>query len=392
MKIKSSGRNNDDPRRTMIEQLFLDGQIIDYSTPDNNIDKNPLLPDKFTSTDVIPSMDSYDSANRTFKYLDDDILSSNITLFPRNLTESYTIHLCLFSINTDLQTPFLEFMFSKEDALYTFPHGELDMKAMQETASLTKIQPTIENDDGDDSSIEESNQVDVEFLTQCGEIFNKTISIPDVDMQSRYRGFLEDEELTNQLYVFFDCTGLNIHIKEEKFRTGEYTMAIVDELNNGRINDIEIEPNILQIFNNNPFTMVINTYNGVSVPIPIIAYMCSQTDDDNTYVNEYYNDNADNEYGTLNLIYPMVTHAKFGDIYMFTKVPLNGDYNRVKRFAVFYDKVTDEEDQGEEGEEESSEEGEEDSNIELDENVVFTFQDNNQTYYGTYSFETFTQL
>jgi hypothetical protein len=286
------------------------------------------------------------------------------------------------------------------------------------------------------------------------------------------------------LYVFFDCTGLNIETHSDKFQTGEYIMAIVDELNSGRINNVEINSDVLQIFNNNPFTKIINSVGGEPVPCPVISYLCTKNEDE-TYANEYYT--AENGYDNISLIVPVVAHAKFDDIYMFSKSPLTGEYNNIKRFALFYDKTEDdvenmdneeddeesiesgeeesvesgeeesvesgEEESVESGEEESMESGEEESvesgeeesiesgeeesvesgeeesleeesvesgeeeslleesidgessesgsgssdessalELELEENAVFTFKENEQTYYGTYSLESFTEL
>jgi len=419
------------------------------------------------------------------------------------LAETYTIHLCLFSINTDLHTPFLQFMFSKTDYFYQLPSAELDMAAIQKSTSTEAIQPKLETDgsiDGDESDeddeYDESSGVDAEFLSQCGDLLKKTVSMSEMDLHSLYRGFLEDDQNENRLYVFFDCTGLNIETHSDKFQTGEYIMAIVDELNTGRINNVEINSDVLQIFNNNPFTKIINSVGGEPVPCPVISYLCTKNEDE-TYANEYYS--AENGYDNISLIVPVVAHAKFDDIYMFSKSPLTGEYNNIKRFALFYDKTEDdvenmdneeddeesvesgeeesiesgeeesvesvesgeeesiesgeeesvesiesgEEESVESGEEESIESGEEESiesneeesleeesvesseeesleesidgessesgsvssesgssssdessalELELEENAVFTFKENEQTYYGTYSLETFTEL
>ena len=475
--------------RAFINKNFL------TETPVNNIrpepaadaDTDPFLPAKTPSMHDMTRPTTKTPATAEYKYLDDVILSNNLVLFPRNLTETYTIHLCLFSINTDLHTPFLQFMFSKTDSVYQFPTAELDMAAIQQSTSTEAIQPKLEtegsvggDESDDDNEYDEASGVDAEFLSQCSDLLQKTVSIPDMDMQSLYRGFLEDDQTANQLYVFFDCTGLNIETHSDKFQTGEYIMAIVDELTAGRINNVEISSDVLQIFNNNPFTKIINMASGEPVPSPVISYLCMKNEDE-TYANEYYS--AENGYDNISLIAPIVTHSRFDDIYMFSKTPLTGEYNNIKRFALFYDETEDdvekmdteseesseeeslEEDSSEEGDEESVEEGDEESieesedveeeeedsseessveeegeesvdgdeeesgeesvsseegdessqeesvesgeesgtesgssdessipELELAENAVFTFTENEQTYYGTYSLESFTEL
>ena len=440
-------------------RAFIDKNFL-TETPVNNIIPEPhpdvetdlFLPVKTPSMHDITRPNSNTSPTAAYKYLDDVILSNNLVLFPRNLAETYTIHLCLFSINTDLHTPFLQFMFSKTDAVYQVPSAELDMVAIQQSTSAETIQPNPETNGSvdDDDEYDESGGVDAEFLSQCSDLLEKTLSIPDMDIHSRYRGFLEDDQTANHLYVFFDCTALNIETHSDKFQTGEYIMAIVDELNAGRINNVEINSDVLQIFNNNPFTKIINTIDGEPVPCPMISYLCTKNEDE-TYANEYYS--AENGYDNISLIVPVVTHARFDDIYMFSKSPLTGEYNNIKRFALFYDETEDdaenmdtesEEESVEEGEEESVEEGDEESveeesvedesteeestdeegeesvsgtesgssdeesasvsgssesseesstpELELAENAVFTFKENEQTYYGTYSLESFTEL
>jgi hypothetical protein len=371
-------------------RAFIDKHFLS-ETPVNNIRPEPVAE---TDTDLFlptktPSMHDIARPNvntptvAAYKYLDDVILSNNLVLFPRNLAETYTIHLCLFSINTDLHTPFLQFMFSKTDYVYQLPSADLDMATIQKSTSAETIQPkpdtdgSIDDDDSEEDEYDESSGVDAEFLSQCSDLLKKTVSIPDMDIHSLYRGFLEDDETANQLYVFFDCTGLNIETHSDKFQTGEYIMAIVDELNAGRINNVEISSEVLQIFNNNPFTKVINTLDGEPVPCPIISYLCTKNEDE-TYANEYYT--AENGYDNISLIVTVVTHAKFDDIYMFSKTPITGEYNNIKRFALFYDETdnvvenieteSEGEEESSEGEEESSEgdEGEEES-VEGDEGV-----------------------
>jgi hypothetical protein len=379
--------------RAFINKNFLSETPVNNIRPEPVVetDADPFLPDKTPSMNDVAQPNIKRSAVAEYKYLDDVILSNNLVLFPRNLAETYTIHLCLFSINTDLHTPFLQFMFSKTDSVYQFPNAELDMASIQKSTSAETIQPkpdtegSVEDNESDEDEYDESSGIDAEFLSQCSDLLQKTMSIPDMEMQSRYRGFLEDDQNANQLYVFFDCTGLNIETNSDKFQTGEYIMAIVDELNAGRINNVEISSAVLQIFNNNPFIKIINTVSGEPVPSPIISYLCTKNEDE-TYANEYYT--AENGYDNVSLIAPVVTHAMFDDIYMFSKSPLTGEYNNIKRFALFYDETEDdvenmdnesdesseeesvEEDSSEEETDEEGEEGEESSIEEGDEESI----------------------
>jgi hypothetical protein len=177
--------------RAFINKNFL------TETPVNNIRPEPLgeadmdlfLPAKTPSMHDITRPTTKTPATAAYKYLDDVILTNNLALFPRNLAETYTIHLCLFSINTDLHTPFLQFMFSKTDSVYQFPTTELDMAVIQQSTSTEAIQPNLETEgsvdgDEDDDEYDESSGVDAEFLSQCGDLLKKTVSIPDMDIHS----------------------------------------------------------------------------------------------------------------------------------------------------------------------------------------------------------------
>ena len=108
-------------QRKYIEKHFMKSYIIDHTINKNQDDINsytadPFLPNKPSMYDGGKNQGDNDKTQSTsFKYLDDNILSSDIESFPRDLTESYNIHLCMFSINQELDTPFLQFMFSKNE-------------------------------------------------------------------------------------------------------------------------------------------------------------------------------------------------------------------------------------------------------------------------------------
>ena len=317
-----------------IEKHFLNKEVVNNITIDTNDD--PFLPSKAPSMRDI----TYTNANiinAEYKYLDDVILSNNLMLFTRNLNRPYTIHLCLFSVNTDLHVPFLQFMFSRNENRYTFPLMNLDMQKIQDLSQKESNESIHSDDESDDEYSANVSSIDNEFLRQCIELFNQHISMQDVDLHSRYRGFLEDDNDDSHLYVFFDCTGLNIQLHSDKFKHGGFLYAVVEELNVGRINDIEIEPDVLRIFNNNAFTKTLNSLKGEPIMCPIVSYLCKK-DEHGKYVNEYYSDADDSDgYNELLLTIPMVHHDRYDNMYMFSKLPLTGEYKHIRRFALFYD-------------------------------------------------------
>ena len=412
-------------QRIFIEKHFLNNNIVNHIPNREQDGFNIFVPSK------TPSM--YDNIQRntqpiakSYKYLDDMMLSNDLVLFPRDLSLDYKIHLCLFSINTDLNMPFLQFMFSKNESQYTFPTFDLDMKNIQ---TPRVVQPSSQeltsDDDSDEDSDDDNVHINTEFLNQSVGFFHKYVKpTDDIDSKSKYRGFIEDTDNT-ELYVFFDCTGLHVD-KDDEFKKYDLLFAIIDEINKGKINDIPINDNDIKLFKNNPFVTEINTINGEPIDTPIISYICTKNDTNN-YINEY--NDEENMGGSISLIPPQITHDKYGNVYVFSPNAISEDYNNIKRFALFYTDVnkdienmeessdeTSESDDENENMEESSDEnsgsddenenteessdensGSDDENenmeLDLDENVVFTFKNtNDQTLYGTYSIEPFTEI
>ena len=447
-------------QRNFIEKHFLQNDIVNHIP--NKIDSSvdPFIPNQPPT--ITANSIKHGNINTSYKYLDDLMLSNDLVLFPRNLLDEYKIHICPFSVNTKLEIPFLQFMFSKNNSQYTFPSFDLDMKSIQES-SVSKIMYS-NNDDDSDSDQEENNSVNNEFLHQCIRFFHDNILKEtdiddDTDIKTKYRGFMEQDD-NNHLYVFFDCTDLHIDVYNNKFKTNEYVFAIVDEINKRKINDVYIDNEDVTLFQKNPFITELNTRNGEPIIIPTISYICSENDDKN-YIN-IYNDVNENDTDDILLIPPQINHPTYHDTYVFSMKALSGNYINIKRFALFYedfiqetenmdvsndeedekteenenmDVSNDEEDEKteefenmddssdedvEETEENenmdvssdesdsdmdvsndesdsdmdvSSEESENNMDVVLDENVVFTFKnENEQSFYGTYSIETFIEL
>tara|TARA_B110000285_G_scaffold154034_1_gene171861 strand:+ start:957 stop:2372 length:1416 start_codon:yes stop_codon:yes gene_type:complete len=464
-------------QRNFIETHFLKNDIVNHipDRVDTNVDPFiPSQPPTLYANTIKP-----ENTNNSYKYLDDLMLSNDIVLFPRNLLDEYKIHICPFSVNTKLETPFLQFMFSKNNAQYTFPVFDLHMKSIHDS-SVSKIMYSNDDDeDNSDSDQDGDHSVNNEFLDQCisyfhDNILKETDIDDDIDIKTRYRGFMEQDD-TNTLYVFFDCTGLHVDVYNDKFKTNDYIFAIVDEINKRKINDVYIDNDIVTLFQKNPFITELNTRNGEPIILPIISYICSENDDEK-YTN-IYNFVNENETDDILLIPPQINHPIYHDTYVFSEKALSGIYTNIKRFALFYedfiqetenmdipsvenveivdnsedmdvssdeneednenmdesideneednenmDESSDENEEDNENMDESSDENEEDNDnmdessdesidesdsdmdvssdednenmdLVLDENVVFTFKNaNEQSFYGTYSIETFIEI
>ena len=326
-------------QRNFIEKHFLKNDIINHipDSVDTNVDPFiPSQPPTLYANTIKP-----ENPNTSYKYLDDLMLSNDIVLFPRNLLDEHKIHICPFSVNTKLETPFLQFMFSKNNSQYTFPVFDLHMKSIQDS-SVSKIMYSNDDDDDDDDSDtdqEDNKSVNNEFLDQCISYFHDNIlketSIDaDNDIKTRYRGFMEQDD-TNNLYVFFDCTGLYLDVYNDKFKTNDYIFAIVDEINKRKINDVYIDTDIVTLFQKNPFITELNTRNGEPIILPIISYICSENDDEK-YTN-IYNFVNENETDDILLIPPQINHPNYHDTYVFSEKALSGIYTNIKRFALFYE-------------------------------------------------------
>ena len=322
-------------QRDFIEKHFLKNNIVNHipDRVDNNVD--PFIPSQPPSLDV-----KTENTNTSYKYLDDLMLSNDLVLFPRNLLEEYKIHICPFSVNTKLETPFLQFMFSKNNSQYTFPVFDLDMKSIQDSS----VSMNIDSNNEDDSDYEQEDNLSVNnnFLNQCISYFHDNIlkkEDMDTDIKTKYRGYIEQDD-TNNLYVFFDCTGLYIDVYNEKFKTNDYIFAIVDEINKSKINDVYIDNNIITLFQKNPFITELNTMHGEPTILPIISYMCIENKD-NIYTNMYNdidkNGIDENITDDILLIPPQINHPTYHGIYVFSTKALSGNYTNIKRFALFYE-------------------------------------------------------
>ena len=326
-------------QRKYIEKHFMKSSIINHTINQNHGDNNsyttdPFLPNKPSMYDVEKISGDNDKSHTTsFKYLDDKMLSSDIASFPRDLTVSYNIHLCMFSINQELDTPFLQFMFSKNESSYNFPSKVLNMDQFNELSTEDKIIPQFEYDD-DEYNDGADSIIDDEFMKQCTVFFNETTNQTEdnVNIHKIYRGFL-DAENNKDLYVFLDCTGLHIDTNHDKFASFDYIFAIVDEINNQNISGVDINEGITSLFNLNPFVKELNSMIGEPIPIPKIGYLCNQNAD-KTIINEFYEDNND-----MSIVNTQISHGTYGDIYVFSSDSLNNNYDKIKRVAVFYEEI-----------------------------------------------------
>ena len=330
-------KNNTELREYII-QKFMGSQLSIKGSP--KIDSFPIinvtppksyLPKEGEKQDISDSdSDSSNDMNNTFnyKYLHDNPLSREFN-YKRDYTKLYKISLCLYKINTDSRTLFLEYLFVKKDGNYQFPQADLIMSNFTQmlTPPSMQIMPTDNLTDADDNTDDTDDET--ELLNQCSQLFNKITSLT-LD-KTMYQGFLEDD---SNIFIFLNYTDAesDIEITESKW-------AILDEIVTKRsILDIPIITSNYELFYKNLILLQLFDYNNQEIIKPIAAYLCetkpNETDD---YNNVYYAE-TENNLSTTSLIQPKIDHPIFGDVYLFSNNQLNyTNLNKIKRFALFID-------------------------------------------------------
>jgi hypothetical protein len=265
-----------------------------------------------------------------YRYLYDNPLSTEFS-FDRDYNKLYKISLCLYKINDDLKTPFLEFFFMKKDNVFHFPQTDLNMEPFADINTMgQQISPMESMESNKDDEDDEDDDIDSEFMNQCSLFLMNNMKMEEIDekrIKTMYRGFIEEPgELYNTIFAVFDCTDINVTMN-----SNEYAWGIVDEIMvTCKIANTPVENAVTQLLKENPLLVYIKTRDGSNCPIPISLYLCTQIGK-----NAYYNEN-ENPLTTMSLINPRVNHEIFDEVYMFSREPFNiENMNRIKRFALF---------------------------------------------------------
>lgn len=305
--------------------------------------------------------------NETYLFLDDDDLSRDITLNrdgkSRDLNLEHKLSICIYKINHELRTPFLEFYFEKKDGFYQFP----------ETTIIF-------------NNIPENSDIDTYFLDECSRFYNSKSNKPFENISESYKGFVEIGN--NNIIAVFENpefiqsynNGINevlqsnqeesieqkpeeiiksnqdesseqkpkeVLKKQENEPANEQKLeevlenqpensiwAILDEiLVKKRILDIPIKDYIIEMFNEYQVLTIIKDSTDFPIETPIILYQCNGIY--KNYENNYYNESEDRS-KSLSIIDERLEHAVFGNIYLFSVQPLEYDnLSKIKRYAAF---------------------------------------------------------
>jgi hypothetical protein len=286
---------------------------VDYT--DSNIDLDlPMVVHPTTPTNAPQYIDIITH----YKYLAESSLSLDIS----NALESddeYTIIPCVYMMNTDLQTPFLQYIVMYDyESEYNFLNFTLDntnINIIRENES--KIQIVEEND-----TIPTLNdEIQHEIIYQCSQLLQEKKIIDTELYNNKYRGYIKQDD--NKLYIFFDCTNDRFNIVDN------IEFALIDEIiSKENLLGHSINPDIIELFKTNVFLNTITDINDTPTISPVVAYMC-KLNEQNMYENIYATDK------TISLINNSGFDDNDDDIFTFSLEPINKIYNNINRYALF---------------------------------------------------------
>ncbi len=320
-----------------------------------------FIPDRVISQDIqtyLPKEDTIvmgdantpsesSEVGRSYLYLNDYILSNDLG-FKREYTTPYKLHLCLFTMNQELPTPFLKYMFVLENGIYQFPMADI------ESGEMVRIQETAVSDD-----IDEDDAISGEFLKQCSQLLTKYVVMDNQTVNEIYRGYLEDDE--HNIYAFFDVNNMQLQMEVE--------YALITDILSGSLLGKPLNTSCINIFKLNPFTLDVKDTDGYVVPRPISAYACRKTSNEE-YENIYY-DEADRSADKTTVLLEQVSHDMYGSIFLFTMKPITGVYENIQRFALFNEDIHNEDDEDTEtAHSDNMEDVSEEEEAEVDEEAV----------------------
>jgi hypothetical protein len=298
---------------------FMKNAASEIRENDDDIDLS--LPDIEPYNEISPSSNL--GVISQSKYLTENQLLSDISIELEDLSIDYTLKLCIYHINNELPIPFLQYMCIKnETSKYDFPKIELNrdnINTIRENS--TKIQ---EVDDNDDISI--SDEIHSEILEQCSQLLSQVTGSDNIDLVKEYRGYIKK---SNELYIFIDCTKIIIQ---------NMTPVTINEIiEHKKLLDIEIENDIIELFNENAIITNILDNNNKPLLSPVIAYICKLNEQDE-YENVYITDTS-----TLSLINPTIEIDDETDdeFFIFSLEPLTNNYINISRYALYMIDVTD---------------------------------------------------
>ena len=336
-------RNNDELRDYILQHFM--GPQVEVSK-DLIIERQTKLvedlPTNFStsfSTSILnkPSVNELEFAEPKIEYLHDNPLSYNFQPSHKRDEWNYSnLSLCLYNINTNSRTPFVEYLFVKNEKMYQFPQAPLNITPFKEISDHDQIEPNelVNGEDEDDGKSDgKSDEFTEELLNQCSQIFKNIVNNNTTieNLQTNFKGFIEsgengeNGESRSELFAFFDIGDIDV--------SEQCTWAILDEImvKNSIANISIVESNYHLFYNNLLLSqlMKINVYSE-NMHTPILVYLCVS---DNK--NAYYSENESSQ-TTVSQVNTKTTHPMFGIGYMFSTKPFDDtNLSKIKRYSLF---------------------------------------------------------
>jgi len=318
----------------MTDMEKLKDYIVKYFM-NNNDNINPVseistvsLNDFDTDSDEIFSRknNSVDKEELFYKYLDDDILSKEFSN-DRDFSQDYHLKLCLFTMNQQLNTPFVEFHLIYKDGQFQFPEAILLKELFQNIVQQDNSSSWFFSNQSEINT-DMNNTIDTIFLEQAIETFKYNTKLSQLDGMNSYRGFISHE---SDIFVFFDCSKLNIMVNnsyniQNSNENNTLYKGLLTDLVQGSLYEKPIESNSVYIFNDLPFLTNIKDHFNNNIENPISGYLCE-------YENNAYQ-NIIKENDKMSLLTEKIEHDLFGYIYIFSEKPIIDDIH-IKRYALF---------------------------------------------------------
>jgi len=258
----------------------------------------------------------YEFNDKKYLYLSNDLLSRDFGFTLGNNDKPYDIRFGIYKLNGKCKEPFLSYLLEVH-------------KTDDENRNIMKF-PSFELS----TTIFDDNEEEIRtlFEEECFRQFKPlTNNIGNDIIDDIYRGFIEEEN--NIIYVFFDCTDIEVVLNEN------HIWGILDEfVNEKRIyGNNYTEENISQLFQKNEFLAYITDENDERINIPCCLYLCKLNDGETDYENVYLEDIEPDENNYK------IYHYVFGNNCLFlTTDPIEKDnithLRTIRRFATFIDK------------------------------------------------------
>ena len=247
------------------------------------------------------SQDTDQNEDYRYSFLsnDNNPLSRNIGEI--NKSNTYTLHLCIYYINIDCTTPFIQFLLTLVDVPqfpvineFKFPHQHAD------------------------------EEINTYFMNTCYQEIIHLLKLDDtfgVELAKQmYKGFVQQDD--HDLFVVFECL-------EQISDKSTSQWVILDELIfKKEVDGKLIHPSLITFFQKHKYMMDIFIKNSKKVyDLPLLLYLCYKEKD--TYTNYTINHSLiDN---TFDIPF-------FGDYYYFSSNIIHlKEQSQVQKYAVFID-------------------------------------------------------